>query len=137
MNNMINKIKQLLPIAILIAWVILWVNFTARDLFKRGLLNDYKVLILKNSEGKTSYTYGSDFFDLLKLAKENIPGDSTYKFIGIKEFSLESRRGIYYMYPLLQSKSPDYAIVYNGKCRVPGYRMFKKIDNERFILKRS
>ena len=97
MKNIINKTKSSLPIIILIIWVVFWINFTARDLFKKGLLKDYKILISKSYEGKVSYTYGDDFFDLLKFSKGNIPNASTYKFIGIEEGSLESRRGIYYL----------------------------------------
>lgn len=137
MKNIINKTKSSLPIIILIIWVVFWINFTARDLFKKGLLKDYKILISKSYEGKVSYTYGDDFFDLLKFSKGNIPNASTYKFIGIEEGSLESRRGIYYLYPLIQSKTPDYIIAYNVKKQIPGYRVFKKLDNNRFILKRS
>jgi hypothetical protein len=136
MKIIINKIKLFLPIILLIVWIIFWINFNMRDLFKRGLIKDYRALISKNYEGKISYTYGDDFFELLKFVKKNMPKNSTYKFIGIEEGSLESRRGIYYLYPLLQSKTPDYIIVYKERTQVPGYRVFKKLDNNRFILKR-
>ena len=102
----VSKIIKL----VLIVWCVLWLNFIARDLYKRGLLDEYKILARSNAEGKHTYTYGKRFYEFLKFAKSNMPRDAFYDFVGINDFSLESRRGIYYLYPLIQSKTPDYIL---------------------------
>ena len=131
------KVRKNIFRIILIIWVILWVNFIARDLFRKGYIRDYRALIKRDAEGKRSYTYGDRFYEFLKFAKSTIQGKSDYEFVGVDDGSLASRRGIYYLYPCLKKEGPEYLLVYN----VPGYRrdgfsLYAKLDNERFILKK-
>jgi len=132
-----NKTKPIILYGLIVFWIILWANFIGRDLIKRKRLKDYVVLAGSNAEEKYAYTYGKRFFELLEFGKKHIPEDAKYKFLGIERFSLASRRGIYYMYPSLEGKVTDYILVYEGKQDIPGFRLFKKLDNKRFILKRQ
>jgi hypothetical protein len=114
----IYKIKpDKLFIAALAVWIILWANFLMRDLFRGGSLRDYKRLMRKNSEERRRYTYGERFYDFLNFAKDKIPPGSTYKFAGPGtllqgERSLMYRRGVYYLYPLIEEAAPDYYLLF-------------------------
>ena len=136
MKNIIKRIKLFLPIIILIIWVILWINFIARDLFKKKYFIHYKTLFFSSPRDKIAYTYGKDFFELLEYTKQNISETETYGFQGVPKFSIEMRRAVYYMYLSLQSGNPDYIMVYDGRYNIPNYYIIKKLDNERALLKR-
>jgi len=130
--------KTLIIRSIFIAWVVLWINFMCRDLFKKGYFNDYKILIKKDKEGKRSYVYGDNFYEFLKYSKDSIPKISTFNIIGVEELSLEHRRAVYFLYPLLESDSPDYILVYNNpEYKKDKYALFKMLDNNRYILKKK
>ncbi|MGB2706254.1 MAG: hypothetical protein WBC74_05320 [Candidatus Omnitrophota bacterium] len=132
----LRRILKPVPI-VLIIWCILWLNFIARDLYKRGLWDEYKILARSNAEEKRAYTYGKRFYEFLKFAKDNIPPDTFYDFEGIDNFSLESRRGIYYLYPDVKTEYPAYILVYDrpGFAK-SGFVRYATLDNGRFILKR-
>ena len=131
-----KKTKPILLYGLIVFWIILWANFIGRDLIKRKQLKDYMILAGSNAEEKYAYTYGKRFFELLELSKKHIPEGEKFKFSGIEKFSLASRRGIYYMYPSIESKVANYILVDEGKQNFPGFSLFKKIDNKRFILKK-
>ena len=119
-------------------WCVLWLNFIARDLYKRGRLNDYKILARSDAEGKRAYTYGKRFYEFLKFVKESIPPDTFYDFVGIDNFSLQSRRGIYYLYPDIKTEHPAYILVYEKPGYTKdGFARYATLDNGRFILKRK
>ena len=123
---------------LLIFWLILWVNFIARDLYKRGDLAEYKVLLKSDYEGKHARTYGERLYEFLSFAKNNIPSNAHYEFVGIKPRSLDSRRGIYYLYPCLKRGKPDYLLVYDTKgFRKSGFHIYAKLDETRFVLKKD
>jgi len=134
MRNLFSA--ALVPV-VLIIWCVLWLNFTARDLYKRGRWNEYKVLARSDAEGKHALTYGRRFYEFLEFTKNNTPGDTFYDFAGVKDFSLESRRGIYYLYPDIKVKQPAFILVYEkpGYTR-DGFARHATLDNGRFILKR-
>ena len=128
--------KRLTLIAI-IAWIAIWVNFIARDLFVKGYFNGYKTLALQNSRGKASFTYGKRLFDFLNFCKENLPQLAEYDFIGIKETTLAGRRAIYYLYPHVKNRDARFLLVFEKPgFDKEGFKLFKKLDNSRFILKR-
>lgn len=130
--------KGRLTVTLIFIWVILWINFTTRDLYRRGHLRDYIILAASNAEEKHAYTYGEEYYEFLKFAKTSMPEGAFYDFAGISDFSLNSRRGMYYLYPCLKSKTPEYILVY--KQELPyvkqGFRLLSALDKERFILKR-
>ena len=106
---------------ILIAvWIILWINFIARDLFKSGDLRDYKALAAKDAEGKRAYTYGEQFYKFLKFVKQEIPEGESYKLVGVKNLSLAHRRAVYFLYPALEKVNPGYVAYYNDRQRGTG-----------------
>jgi hypothetical protein len=95
---------------IIIIWLVLWINFLARDLFVHGYLRDYSELLNRDAEGKRAYTYGDDLYKFLKFAKSAIPLNNSYKLIGLENLSLAHRRAIYYLYPLIEKDKPDYVL---------------------------
>lgn len=127
---------------IVIIWLILWVNFIVRDLAKRGDFAEYMALVRAGREGKYSIVYGERYYEFLEFVKENIPetpAAATYGFDGVEMYSLDYRRGVYYLYPLLPgAEDPEYIFSYgepfSGK---NGYYLYKRLDKERFILKRG
>ncbi|UCD55224.1 MAG: hypothetical protein JSV93_00055 [Candidatus Omnitrophota bacterium] len=128
--------KSVIPIVFII-WLVLWINFIARDFYKHGNFTRYKILARSNYEGKHAYTYGKHFYEFLKFAKNNIPEDAHYEFAGIEDLSLDSRRGIYYLYPRLKSGNPDYLLVYDAvRARKNGFKLHAKLDERRFVLRR-
>jgi len=131
--------KARLIIALIFIWVILWVNFLTRDLYRRGHLKDYIVLASSDAVEKHAYTYGEDYYKFLNFAKTTIPEGAFYDFVGIHNSSLNARRGMYYLYPCLKSKTPEYILVYKPvKLYVKrGFRLHALLDKERFILKRK
>lgn len=122
---------------LLIAWVILWVNFMTRDLLRKGDFNDYKILIARDAPGKKSYTYGDSLFEFLRFSEKALPKNTDYKLVGIEEFSLSQRRAVYHLYPCIETKSPRFLLVFNKPAfKQRGYGLYKKLDNSRFILRR-
>ena len=123
---------------IIIVWCVIWVNFIMRDLFRKGYIHDYKTLIKRDAEGKRAYTYGDYFYEFLKFAKSTIPQNSSYDFVGIEDYSLKWRRGIYFLYPDLMKENPDFLFVYKiPEYKEKNYILYAKLDDERFILKRK
>lgn len=122
---------------LVIIWVVLWINFIARDLFRKRCLKDYIALAGCNAEEKHAYTYGKGLYEFLKFVKNHVPEESRYELEGIEEFSLDSRRSMYYLYPLLKEKYPEYILVYGKK----GYgkhdfERYRKLDEENCILRK-
>ena len=134
---MINFKRKTVIYLILSVWIILCVNFILRDLYKKNDLYDYKKLVFASAKEKHAITYGRIFFEFLEFSKKNIPNDARYKFSGVKEFSLDQRRGAYYMYPAVSVENPDYILVYGGAKSVDGFSLFKGLDKTRFILKKD
>jgi len=104
-----NRAAALIAV-VLTVWIVLWLNFTARDLYKRGDLADYKALIALSPGEKHAYVYGRDFYEFLKFAKKTMPEDASYELTGIERGSLEWRRAVYYLYPSVQTENPDYVL---------------------------
>ncbi len=133
---MLNK-KNIYLLAFII-WVVLSFSFILRDLFYKKYSEYYKTLLLRNAYGKSSYIYGDYFFEYLNFCKKNIPVSATYGLIGIESLSLDDRRAVYYLYPRIKSGEGDYLLVFDQPgYRQDGYRLFKEIDNRRFILERD
>ncbi|OGW75394.1 MAG: hypothetical protein A2Z72_03000 [Omnitrophica bacterium RBG_13_46_9] len=123
---------------IITVWIILWVNFMGRDLYRKKYLDEYRILVKCTSEEKRARTYGEHFYEFLRFAKTHVPGSASYGFAGVEDFSLASRRGIYYLYPCLKKQNPDYVLAYG----IPGFEkdgfsVYARLDNTRFILKRE
>ena len=119
-------------------WMVLWINFIARDFYKKDCLREYKVLAGKHYEERRANVYGVHFYELLVLAKGLMPPESYYEFAGIEDLSLASRRGIYYLYPCLKKEDPEYVIVYDKSgFQKEGYRARAELDNGRFILNKE
>ena len=109
----------------------------ARDLIKKGHFGDYKILAFRNIPGKRSYDYGDNLFEFLEFCKTALPESANYDFAGVEKLSLEDRRAVYYLYPHIKKGKADFLLIYNKPAfKKEGYRLYKKLDNFRFILER-
>jgi len=123
--------------ALLIAWMIIWVNYLIRDLTKNKYLKDYKILLSRDAAGKASYTYGDRFFEFLKFCEKELPDGASYGLSGVDESSVDFRRAIYYLYPHIKEEKALYVLVFDRPgYSQGGYVIFKELDKSRFILKR-
>lgn len=131
------KLKNVIYIFIII-WSILWVNFIFRDMYIKGGIDEYKILLTRSAEGKQAHVYGEDFYEYLKFVENNIPKDAIYKLVGTHPYSHDSRRATYYLYPRISNfKEQDFILVYGkeGYSR-GGFGLYKKMDEKKFIIKR-
>jgi hypothetical protein len=121
----------------LAVWVGIWLFFVARELVIKDNLRDYKALIGKSLEDKHAYITGERLYAFLKLCKANLPPRATYRLVGVEEGSIEKRRAVYYLYPLLEGGDPEFILVYGapgvGK---DGYMMFAEISGSGYIMKK-
>jgi hypothetical protein len=93
-----------------VVWIALWIGFFARELFVKNNIRDYRVLLSRTLEGKHAYVTGDKLYGFLAYCRNNMPEGSKYKMIGIDEGALERRRAVYYLYPDIENKNPDFII---------------------------
>jgi hypothetical protein len=119
-------------------WVALWLSFIARELFRKGYIHDYTVLLSRHSlEEKRSYVYGDDFYKFLIFCKNNLPEGSSFGLAGVREDSIDIRRASYYLYPNLSLNDGDFILVYNSRSlEREGYHLFASLDGNNYILKK-
>ena len=124
---------------IILIWIMLWLVFTARELFWKNNLNDYKVLISRSLDGKRSYVTGDRLYEFITFCSSRLPAGATYNFAGIKEGSIEQRRAVYYLYPHIQNNDPEFLLVFDagGILHKDRYLPYEKLDEQRYILKRK
>ncbi len=91
-------------------WVALWAVFFVRELFIKNNIRDYEVLLSRTLEGKHAYVTGDKLYGFLSHCKKNMPDNAAYELVGIEEGALERRRAVYYLYPGIESKNPDFVI---------------------------
>ena len=128
---------RILKITFLV-WVALWVWFVVRDLFLKDNINSYRVLLTRSLEGKHSYVTGDRLYEFLTFSAGKIPAGASYDFVGFAPESLENRRAVYYLYPLIEKEKPDYILVYDRPgFEEEGYALTAKMDESRYILKRK
>jgi hypothetical protein len=131
--------KKILKVA-LAAWIVIWANFTVRDLVKGRWFTEYRTLLFKDASGRASYVYGERLFEFLNFSMGNLPRGVTYDLAGPAvddKGSLDSMRSIYYLYPNIQEENAMYQLVFDKPgYRKAGYELFKKLDEGRFILRR-
>lgn len=131
------KLSKAVFVIIGAIWIIIWLNFLGRDLFKKGGLKDYARLLKMNTEERRAFAYGDTLYGLLRLVKKSIPNGSAYRFVDNEEYSISYRRAVYYLYPLLQSDKADYIVVYGRPdYKEKGYAFFAGFDKDNFILKK-
>lgn len=123
---------------LLIVWVVLWIVFTARELFYKGMYRDYAILLTRTLEGKRSYVTGDDLYGFIQFCRRHTPERSTFTFDGLEGASLDMRRTTYYLYPRLESDRPDFVFVY----RLPerprdGYAIVARYEDKGYIQKRD
>ncbi|MCX5701397.1 MAG: hypothetical protein NTW64_00215 [Candidatus Omnitrophica bacterium] len=126
---------------ILAAWVLMWLFFNVRGLIvekDKSTLKDYISLASADWEGKRAIVFGENLYEFLKFCKANLPNEASYGIIGIPEDSIDLPRLVYYLYPSLQNKNPDFILVY----KKPGFEkkeayLYASLNKESFILKRK
>ncbi len=128
---------KIFPI-LLCVWIVLWIGFTARELFVKDSVRDYRALLSRTLEGKRSYVTGDRLYEFLMFCKEKAPQGATYAIAGLDDGSIEKRRAAYYLYPLLESREPDLIFVFDKPdAGQAGYGVFAGLDGSRYILKKA
>lgn len=119
-------------------WIIIWISFTLRPLFKEGYLKQYLSLIGKSLEERRAYIYGEDLYKFLNYCLKNLPIPSTYRLVGVKSDSIDYVRAIYYLYPHLKTEEHQFILVYGiYDFKQPGYSIFSSMNQRNFILRRE
>lgn len=128
---------KIFPI-LLCVWIALWIAFTARELFVKDNIRDYRALLSRTLDGKRAYVTGDRLYEFLVFCREKAPQGATFALAGVEEGSIEQRRAVYYLYPLLASRQPDMIFVYDkpGAAQA-GYAVFAVLDDSRYILKKA
>lgn len=133
-----NEKAYLVIRTVAVVWIALWINFIGRDLFRKGAFRDYLNLIPRSAEMRRSYVYGDDFFEFLSFAKRNLPEGASFRLEGIEPLSHDHRRAVYYLYPVRESDTAEYILVYRDPEYVPrGVRRVASLDKERYIMRRE
>lgn len=123
---------------VFVIWIILWIAFTVRELFRKGYFWDYKILVSRSLDGKRSYVTGDKLYGFLTFSNNVLPGGASYGWIGVEDGSIDKRRATYYLYPHLEKDNPDFILVYaEAHLSREGYGLFAKLDETRYILKRK
>lgn len=104
------SIKNKIFIAVLAAWVIIWASFTAREIFAKGGLRDYRELLSRTLEGKRAYVTGDRFYEFLASCNERLPAGAEYELIGVDRVSHYYHRAAYYLYPHMEKRGAEYII---------------------------
>lgn len=119
-------------------WIIIWISFIIRPLFKQSYLKQYFSLIGRSLEKRRSYIYGEDLYAFLNYCLKNLPSSSTYKLVGLKSDSIDYARASYYLYPYLKNENPQFILVYGLRdVKEFGYSIFSSMNERNFILKRD
>ena len=133
----IQAMKYTILKIVFAVWVGLWLLFFARELFIKDNLRDYRALATRDLEWKHAYVTGERLYGFLKFCKENLPLHATYKLTGIEDGSIEQRRAVYYLYPLVESSDAEYLLVYGGTAvEKNGYITLAGMGGSGYILKK-
>ncbi len=119
-------------------WIILWAFFTARELFMKGALRDYKILLSRSLDGKRAYVTGDRLYEFLVFSNEKLPPTASYRLVGLEEGSIDKRRSTYYLYPHLEKPVADFVLIYDAfGISKSGYETFCELDTTRYILRKK
>lgn len=106
------------------AWAAIWLYFIVRELFIKDNIAGYRALLGRSLEEKRSYVTGDALYSFINFCKANLPKGATYRIEGMEPGSIEMRRAVYYLYPLLEKSDPDYILEYAGAASArPGYSL--------------
>lgn len=124
---------------VLTVWVVLWLHFMMRELFLKGSIYDYKILLGRDLDGKRSYITGDRLYEFIVFSGRIIPAGATADFIGVEEDSVDRVRAAYYLFPVLIQKGANYMLVYDPPQAgvIRNYEPFAKLDDSRYVLKRK
>jgi hypothetical protein len=87
-------------------------------------------------EGRQAQVYGNNLFRFLEFCKTHLPPGAPYALVGLEYPNLECARAVYYLYPCLLSKTPEYLLVYRQpQFHTNHFERIASLDAESFILK--
>ncbi len=122
MNDRYGGAKSAILKIAFAAWVIIWAFFVARELLIKDNLRDYVTLAGRSLEGKRAYVTGDRLYGFFNFCKANVPAGAKVSITGLEDGSIEKRRAVYYLYPLIESPEPDYILAYGtAAARRDGY----------------
>ena len=118
-------------------WLVLWAWFLVRDIFLKGNIKSYKILLTRSLEGRRSYVTGDSLYEFLAFCNKNLPEGSGYSLMGPEKGSIDRIRAGYYLYPRIETSEPQYILVYGAPdIKVKGYGLLVKLDDNRYILRK-
>lgn len=118
-------------------WVFIWLLFLIRPYFKKDLAREYITLMNLSLDEKRAYVTGKDLYEFVKFCDLSVKPSSAYMIVGLEDRPLDQRRAAYYLYPNIESQSPEFIFVYNVRnFSKAGYGIFKSLNSEKYILKR-
>ncbi|MBD3296203.1 MAG: hypothetical protein GF392_02405 [Candidatus Omnitrophica bacterium] len=121
-----------------VVWIVLWVVFFFRE-NKDGEYRDLFALAPKGLEAKRAYLAGEDLYGFLLFSRKVLPPDSTYKLVGLPEFSIREIRSMYYLAPLRTAESGyDHILVYGEKGYTEeGFEKTAEYERDKYILRKN
>lgn len=129
--------KKIFAILFLV-WVLIWAHFIIRELFFKGGAAEYGSLISRSLDGKRSYVTGDSLYEFVRFSTHVLPEGASYEWAGSEEGSLDKRRAVYYLYPLMESKGAEYFLGYKTPRPTGGdYEIFAGLDADRYILRKK
>ena len=97
---------------VFIAWVSIWAFFVIRELLIKDNLREYITLAGRSLEGKRAYMTGDSLYGFLNFCKASVPAGAKVSITGLEDGSIDKRRAVYYLYPMIESPEPDYILAY-------------------------
>jgi len=130
--------KHKIFISIFSVWIILWAFFNIRELFIKGNINDYNILLHRATlDDKRAYVTGDRLYEFIRFCNDKLPPKATYRWVEADKGDHSRRRFTYYLYPHLEMNDARFILVYDNR-DVPknGYEIFAALDDNRYILKK-
>ena len=119
-------------------WMAIWVVFTAREIFVKDNLRDYKALAHRSFEGRKAYVVGDKLYEFLTFCNSRLPEGAAYMWPETNREDLDRRRATYYLYPHLETDNAEFILVYGEPdTQRAGYGVFAALDKSRYILKKK
>ena len=129
--------KKIAIRVLIVIWIAVWALFLVRPYFKKGLWKEYSALVGLSIEGKRAFVTGNELYDFIRFCNDSIKPHSSYRIIGLEEDPLSYRRAVYYLYPNIDKEGPEFLLVYRrAGVSCEGYRLFKKLTEDGYILRK-
>ena len=128
-------------------WIYLWILFSIIPYFThKDPRAGSAALIALSPSGKKIHLLGASLYEFIQFCHKSVPGSARYYLAGVNPGELLYVQALYELYPHVtyfrsppkDAPPPDYIFAYDQEqFYVPGYELYKRLDDRRFILKRT